>query len=63
MLRFARVVILALVVIVAAMLISMVMKRIIYRSMKKFEAMDESLSHVTYTIVRTIIWCSSRVSL
>ena len=55
-LRFARVVILALVVIVAAMLISMVMKRVIYRSMKKFEAMDESLSHVTYTIVRTIIW-------
>ena len=55
-LRFARVVVLALVVIVAAMLISMAMKRIIYRSMKKFEAMDESLSHVTYTIVRTVIW-------
>lgn len=54
--RFVRVVILALVVIVAAKLISMVMKRIISRSMKRFEAMDESLIHVTYTIVRTIIW-------
>lgn len=54
--RFVRVVILALVVIVAAKLISMAMKRIISRSMKRFEAMDESLIHVTYTIVRTIIW-------
>ena len=54
--RFVRVVILALVVIVAAKLISMAMKRIISRSMKTFEAMDESLIHVTYTIVRTIIW-------
>ena len=55
-LRLVRIVVLALVVIVAAMLISMAMKRIIYRSMKKFEAMDESLSHVIYTIVRTIVW-------
>jgi len=54
--RFVRVVILALVVIVAAKLISMAMKRIISRSMKRFEALDESLIHVTYTIVRTIIW-------
>ena len=54
--RFVRVVILALVVIVAAKLISMAMKRIISRSMQRFEAMDESLIHVTYTIVRTIIW-------
>ena len=54
--RFVRVVILALVVIVAAKLISLAMKRIISRSMKRFEALDESLIHVTYTIVRTIIW-------
>ena len=54
--RFVKVVILALVVLVAIKLISAIAKKLIFRSFKKFEAMDESLSHATYTIVRTLIW-------
>jgi len=54
--RLVRIVILALVVLVAAQLISMAARKIIYRSMKKFEAMDESFSHVLSNIARTIIW-------
>ena len=53
--RFVKVVILALVVIVAAKLISMAARKIIARSFKKFEG-DVSLTHATYTIVRTLIW-------
>ena len=54
--RFVKVVILALVVLVAIKLFCMVAKKLITRSFKRFEAMDESLSHATYTIVRTLIW-------
>ena len=53
--RFVKVVILALIVIVAAKLISMAARKIIARSFKKFEG-DVSLTHATYTIVRTLIW-------
>ncbi|MBR4254117.1 MAG: mechanosensitive ion channel family protein [Lentisphaeria bacterium] len=53
--RFVKVVILTLVVLVAAKLISMAVRKIIARSFKKFEG-DESLTHATYTIVRTLIW-------
>ena len=53
--RFVKVVILALVVIVAAKLISMALRKIIARFFKKFEG-DESLTYATYTIVRTLIW-------
>ena len=53
--RFVKVVILALIVLVAAKLISMAARKIIARSFKKFEG-DESLTHATYTIVRTLIW-------
>ena len=52
--RFVKVVILALIVIVAAKLISMAARKIIARSFKKFEG-DVSLTHATYTIVRTLI--------
>ncbi len=54
--RFVKVVILALVVLVAIKLFCVVAKKLITRSFKRFEAMDESLSHATYTIVRTLIW-------
>ena len=54
--RFVKVVILALVVLVAIKLFCMVAKKLITRSFKRFEAMDESLSYATYTIVRTLIW-------
>ena len=53
--RFVKVLILALIVLVAAKLISMAARKIIARSFKKFEG-DESLTHATYTIVRTLIW-------
>ena len=53
--RFVKVVILALIVIVAAKLISLAARKIIARSFKKFEG-DVSLTHATYTIVRTLIW-------
>ena len=53
--RFVKIVILSLVVLVAAKLISMALRKIIARSFKKFEG-DESLTHATYTIVRTLLW-------
>ena len=53
--RFVRIIILALVVIVAAKLISLALRKIIARFFKKFEG-DESLTYATYTIVRTLIW-------
>ena len=54
--RFVKIVILAIVVLVAIKIFCMVAKKLITRSFKRFEAMDESLSHATYTIVRTLIW-------
>ena len=54
--RFVKIVILSLVVLVAIKLICVVAKKLITRSFKRFEAMDESLSHATYTIVRTLVW-------
>lgn len=54
-LRLVKIVILALVVLVAAKLISMAARKLIARSFKKFEG-DVSLTHATYTIVRTLIW-------
>ncbi len=53
--RFVKVVILALVVIVVAKLVSMAARKIIARLFKKIEG-DESLTYATYTIVRTLIW-------
>jgi len=53
--RFVKVVILALIVIVAAKLVSMAARKIIARFFKKVEG-DESLIYATYTIVRTLIW-------
>ena len=54
--RFVKIVILALIVLVAIKVFCMVAKKLITRSFKRFEAMDESLSHATYTIIRTLIW-------
>ena len=54
--RFVKIVILAIVVLVAIKIFCMVAKKLITRSFKRFEAMDESLSHATYTTVRTLIW-------
>ena len=53
--RFVKILILALIVIVAAKLISMAVRKVIARFFKKLEG-DESLTHATYTIVRTLIW-------
>lgn len=53
--RFVKAVILALIVLVAIKLVSMAARKIIARSFKKFEG-DISLTHATYTIVRTFIW-------
>ncbi len=53
--RFVKIVILALVVLVVAKLVSMAARKIIARFFKKFEG-DESLTYATYTIVRTLIW-------
>lgn len=53
--RFVKAVILALIVLVAIKLVSMAARKIISRSFKKFEG-DISLTHATYTIVRTLIW-------
>ena len=53
--RFVKVVILALIVIVAAKIVSMAARKIIARFFKKIEG-DESLTYATYTIVRTLIW-------
>ena len=53
--RFVKAVILALIVLVAIKLISIAARKIIARSFKKFEG-DVSLTHATYTIVRTLIW-------
>ena len=53
--RFVKVVILALIVIVAAKLVSMAARKIIARLFKKIEG-DESLTYATHTIVRTRIW-------
>ena len=53
--RFVKIIILALVVIVAAKLVSLAARKIIARFFKKFEG-DESLTYATYTIVRTLIW-------
>jgi len=54
--RFVKIVILAIIVLVAIKVFCMISKKLITRSFKRFEAMDESLSHATYTIVRTLIW-------
>ena len=53
--RFVKVLILALIVLVAAKLVSIAARKIIARFFKKFEG-DESLTYATYTIVRTLIW-------
>ena len=53
--RFVKAVILALIVLVVIKLVSMAARKIIARSFKKFEG-DISLTHATYTIVRTLIW-------
>ena len=53
--RFVKIVILALVVIVAAKLVSLAARKILARLFKKIEG-DESLTYATYTIVRTLIW-------
>ena len=53
--RFVKILILALIVIVAAKLISLAARKIIARIFKKFEG-DDSLTYATYTIVRTLIW-------
>ena len=53
--RFVKVVILALIVIVAAKLVSLAARKIIARAFRKLEG-DDSLTHATYTIVRTLIW-------
>ncbi len=53
--RFVKALILALIVIVAAKLVTMAARKIIARSFKRFEG-DISLTHATYTIVRTLIW-------
>ena len=54
--RLVKVVILALVVLVVAKLVCMAAKKLITRSFKRFEAMDQSLCHATYAIVRTLVW-------
>ena len=53
--RFVKAVILALIVLVVIKLVSIAARKIIARSFKKFEG-DISLTHATYTIVRTLIW-------
>ena len=53
--RLVKIVILALIVLVAAKLVSIAARKIIARFFKKFEG-DESLTYATYTIVRTLIW-------
>ena len=53
--RFVKILILALIVVVAAKLISMAARKVVARFFKKLEG-DESLTHATYTIVRTLIW-------
>lgn len=53
--RFVKAIILALIVIVAAKLVSIAARKIIARLFKKIEG-DESLTYATYTIVRTLIW-------
>jgi small conductance mechanosensitive channel len=53
--RLVKIVILALIVLVAAKLVSLAARKIIARFFKKFEG-DESLTYATYTIVRTLIW-------
>ena len=54
--RFVKIVILALIVLVAVQLICLAARKIVKRSFKRFESLDESLCHVTYTIIRTLIW-------
>ena len=53
--RFVKILILALIVVVAAKLISMAARKVVARFFKKLEG-DESLTHATCTIVRTLIW-------
>lgn len=54
--RFAKTVILALIVLAAIKIICVVVKTLITRSFNRFEAMDKSLSYATYVMVRTLIW-------
>ena len=54
--RFVKIVILALVVLVVIKIVCMVAKKLITRSFNRFEAMDPSLCHATYAIVRTLVW-------
>ena len=54
--RLVKVVILALVVLVAIKIVCIVARKLITRSFKRFEAMDPSLCHATYAIVRTLVW-------
>ncbi len=53
--RFLKIVILALIVIVAAKLVSLAVRKILARFFKKIEG-DDSLTHASYMIVRTLIW-------
>ena len=53
--RFVKVIILSLIVLVVIKILSIVARKIITRSFKKFEG-DESLCHASYMIVRTLLW-------
>lgn len=55
-LHCVKILILALVVLVAIKIVCMVAKKLITRSFNRFEAMDPSLCHATYAIVRTLVW-------
>ena len=56
LIRFAKTVVLAIIVLVAIKLFCVVARKLIERSFTRFEAMDKSLSYATYMIVRTLIW-------
>ena len=54
--RFVKIVVLAFLVLVVVQILCLVTRKIVKRAFKRIEALDDSLCHVTHTVIRTIIW-------
>ncbi len=55
-LRLGRILLLCLLVVILAKLAAVVARKLIMKTIKKIDGMDEAIGHVIYTIAKTIIW-------